>query len=355
MAQDIRLQEAVAHWAPRFILQGVDYNDFVRTTGRVQRWEEWLDAWRELGDMHFALGEEAERLGRFVTAGEAYVRAAVAYHFGKFLWWVDPEKRWEIADRSVAAMYKAHRLLDPTAERIEVPFEGTVLVGNLRRPPGVDRPPLVILIPGLDSSKEEFFHWENTFLARGLATFSMEGPGQGEVARHLFIRPDYEAAVAAFEEVFLSRPDIDSNRIGAVGVSLGGYYVLRAAAFVPWLRAAVALGGPYDFGACWPQLPHLTREMFTRSSGAHSEAEAIARARQLSLSGLLHRVRQPVLVVFGRQDRLIPYQQAEQVAAELPNGELVMYPKGNHTCANVPYKSRPLIADWLAERLRYVG
>ncbi len=355
MSEDIRLQEAVAHWAPRFILQGVDYNDFVRTTSQVVRWEDWLPAWRALGDMHRRLGEEAEDRGRRRTAGEAYVRAAVAYHFAKFLWWVDPVQRWEVADLSVQTLYRGHRLLDPTAERVEVPFEGTYLVGNLRRPPGVERPPLVILIPGLDSTKEEFFHWENTFLVRGLATFSMEGPGQGEVARHLPIRPDYEVAVAAFEAVLRTRTDIDPDRIAAVGVSLGGYYVLRAAAFLPWLKAVVALGGPYDFGACWPQLPHLTREQFTRCTASKDESEAAAKAAQLTLAGVLHRVRQPALVVFGRQDRLIPYRQAEQVAAELPNRELIMYPEGNHTCANIPYKSRPLIADWIAERLRDVG
>ena len=56
------------------------------------------------------------------------------------------------------------------------------MVGNLRRPPGLDRPPLVLLIAGLDSTKEEFFAVENIFLARGLATFSLDGPGQGETA-----------------------------------------------------------------------------------------------------------------------------------------------------------------------------
>jgi hypothetical protein len=28
-----------------------------------------------------------------------------------------------------------------------------------------------------------------------------------------------------------------------------------------------------------------------------------------------------------------------------------MYPDGNHVCNNIPYKYRPLMADWLHERL----
>ena len=53
------------------------------------------------------------------------------------------------------------------------------MYGNLRRPAGADRPPLVLLIAGLDSTKEEFFAAENVFLARGMATFSLDGPGPG--------------------------------------------------------------------------------------------------------------------------------------------------------------------------------
>ena len=82
------------------------------------------------------------------------------------------------AARAVAAMGQAHRLLDPTAERVEVAFGGAAMVGNLRRPPGVDRPPLVLLIAGLDSTKEEFFAVENIFLARGMATFSSTARGR---------------------------------------------------------------------------------------------------------------------------------------------------------------------------------
>ena len=35
---DARVQAAVDHWAPRFVQAGVDYNDFVATTARVESW-----------------------------------------------------------------------------------------------------------------------------------------------------------------------------------------------------------------------------------------------------------------------------------------------------------------------------
>lgn len=352
---DSRVAAAVANWAPRFVAQGVDYSDFLRTTSRIKVWADWLGEWCATADLHADLAREAESRGRILSAGEAYVRAALCYHFAKFVWLVDLEKHRAATDMAVASLYAAHRLLDPAAERVEIPFEGATLVGNLRRPSGAPRPPLVLLIPGLDSTKEEFFYWEAVFLARGMATFSLDGPGQGESGYSTYIRHDYEVAVTAALDVLAGRDDIDSSRMGAAGVSLGGYYAPRAAAFEPRLKAVAAIAGPYNFGETWPDLPALTREAFSHHSGSQTDEEARANALRLDLSGVLPRLSQPLLVVFGKLDRLIPWQHAERVAAEAPNAELVIYPEGNHVCNNIPYKYRPLVADWMKERLAHVG
>ena len=348
---DARVQAAIDHWAPRFTTQGVDYNDFASTTAGIDTWDQWLDAWVATGDKHTGLAQEAEAKGRGLTAGEAYLRAALCYHFAKFVWMVDMQKYRSAADKAVTSMYKAHRYLDPSAERIEVSSDGLTVVGNLRRPQGSTRPPLVFLLPGLDSTKEEFFHWENVFLKRGLATFSLDGPGQGETGYTTHIRPDYEVAVAAVLDALESRDDLDLRNVGTTGVSMGGYYAPRVGAFEPRVKAVAAIGGPYSFGEIWDQLTPLTRETFQHHSGASDDASAHANADKLTLDGVLPRLKQPLLVVFGKLDRLIPYTQAERVAAEAPNGELVMYPEGNHVCNNIPYKYRPLVGDWMKETL----
>ena len=83
---DARVQAAITNWAPRFTSQGVDYNDFVRTTRDLETWDQWLDAWSTTGDMHAELAQEAEARDRLLSAGEAWVRAALCYHFAKFVW-----------------------------------------------------------------------------------------------------------------------------------------------------------------------------------------------------------------------------------------------------------------------------
>jgi dipeptidyl aminopeptidase/acylaminoacyl peptidase len=343
---DARVQAAVEHWGPRFIQAGVDTNDFARTTARVERWEDWLGAWCSTASEHEALAREAEAAGRTVTAGEAWLRAAVCFHFGKFVWVVDEVRSRAAADRAVAALREAHRLLDPGAERIEAPLDGAAVIANLRRPRGASRPPLVLLVPGLDSTKEEFFLLENLFHARGMATLSLDGPGQGECA--LPLRPDYEVAVAATLDAVAGG---DFGPVGALGVSLGGYYAPRAAAFEPRIRAVAGISGAFCFGELWDTLPELTRETFVYKSRAADDEDGRRRALELDLSGVLERLEAPALFVTGKLDRLIPWEQTRRQAEAAPRGEFVLFEDGNHVCANVPYKSRPLVADWLREQL----
>jgi dienelactone hydrolase len=348
---DARVQAAVDHWAPRFVQAGVDYNDFVATTAGVERWEEWHAAWCRNGDMHAVLAEEAAAAGHRRSAGEAWARATLGYHFAKFVWMVDRALSRAAADRAVAAMAKTYEYLDPDAERIEVPLDGGRVVGNLRRPQRTAKPPLVLLVPGLDSTKEEFFRLENVFLDRGMATLSMDGPGQGECGYELPIRPDYDVAVAAVLDALEGRADVDLDRVGLLGVSLGGYYAPRVLAFEPRVKAGVGLSGPYRFSDIWDDVPPQTRETFVAKSFANGEEQGRAKAGELDLSGVAERIQQPYLAITGKLDRLIPWEQTERAAREAPNGTFLLHEDGNHGCANVPYKTRPVAADWLREQL----
>ncbi|MGB9185973.1 MAG: alpha/beta fold hydrolase [Solirubrobacteraceae bacterium] len=349
---DARIQAAITHWAGRFIANGVDYNDFVRTTGAISSWEEWLDAWTGTAETHVELAERALERGYHRSAGEAYLRAAVSFHFSKFVWVLDAERNRRNTRAAMRALYAAHQLLDPTAERIEAPLDGNQVVANLRRPSDPRPAPLVILIPGLDSTKEEFYRWECEFLHRGMATLSLDGPGQGEVGFAMDIRPDYEVAVSAILDAVADRPDLELSRVGAVGVSLGGYYVVRAAAYEPRLTAIAGVSGPFQFGANWEAIPELTRETIAHHTGARDEADARRRAGELNLEGVAEQVRQPCLVVTGERDRVIAWQETKQIADAVPGSEWVLYEDGTHVCNNIPFKYRPLVSDWIREQLQ---
>ena len=53
----------------------------------------------------------------------------------------------------------------------------------------------------------------------------------------------------------------------------------------------------------------------------------------------------------GKLDRLIPWEATERAANAAPQGEFVLLEQGNHVCANLSYVYRPLVADWLRDRL----
>ena len=349
---DERVQLAMRNWAPRFVVRGVDYGDVLRLTDAIEAWEDWLPRWKELAMEWEALAVEWGSAGRTASAGSAWQRAALGFHFARFLSVEDEQAYLEASERAVAAHRKASRLLDPTAERIEATLGPARMAGVLRRPARVGRPPLVMLLPGLDSTKEEFWEWSGVFLARGLATLAIDGPGQGEGGYgEGRMRPDYEAAVTAFLDALQGRDDLDLDQVGLAGVSLGGYYAPRAAAYEHRVRAVVAIGGSYDVAECWHRLPPMSRAKVRYHLGRLTESEAVERLRAFNLREAAPALEQPLLIVFGRRDPLIPYQQAERLAAEAPHAQLVMFETGNHCCTNLFWRHTALEADWLAERV----
>jgi dipeptidyl aminopeptidase/acylaminoacyl peptidase len=354
---DERVASAIAHWAPRFTMNGVTVSDFERITREVQRWEEWCAAWCRVAEEHEILGRTALAQGRTRSAGEHLSRAAVYFHFAKFVFVDDLEQMRAAHMRAVACLDDALPYLAPPGRRVEVPFEGHHLVGVLRVPLGDGPHPTVVMVPGLDSTKEELRSTEETFLSRGMATFSVDGPGQGESEYDVPIRGDWSSVAEALLECLAGIDDVDVSRVAVWGVSLGGYYAPRvAAALGDRVRACVALAGPFDWASCWDGLPPLTRETFRVRSGAADEAEARRLASTLSLEGEAEKITASLLIVFGRKDRLIPWENAERLRASTGGPvELLMLEDGNHGCANVAPWHRPYTADWLAQQLDAPG
>jgi 2,6-dihydroxypseudooxynicotine hydrolase len=353
VTRDPRVEAALDHWAPRFVIQGVPLTDFQEVTDGIAQWEQWCAAWSQRAAVHRELGEQAEAQSHLLTAGEHFTRAGLCYHFAKFLFVNDLDQMRAAHQAAVACRTAALPYLRPPGQRVEIPFEGTVLPGNLRLPAGViGAPPLLLMAPGLDSAKEEMHSVESLFLDRGVATLAFDGPGQGEAEYDLPIRGDYEVPVSAIVDWAEQRDDIDPGRIAIWGVSLGGYYAPRAAAFDSRLKACIALAGPYHWANEWDNLPGLTREAFRVRSRAADEDEARDNATALSLEGVAERITCPLLIIFGKQDRLIGYRAAERLAAEAGGPTtLWMIGDGNHGATNRAYRFRPQSADWLVETL----
>ena len=349
-SSDPRVATAISHWAPRFVSNGVLLADFEEVTAGIERWEDWCRAWCERAKVHKALGREALAQGYKLTAGEHLVRAAMYYHFAKFVFVHDKKQMRDAHLQSVECYKDALPLMRPTGERVAIPFEGKTLYGILRHPlQRFTRSPVLIMAPGLDSTKEELHAYAEPFLARGIAILAIDGPGQGEAEYEIPICGDYERAAHAVCDWIEKRADLDAAKIAMWGVSLGGYYAPRATAYEKRIKACIALSGPFEWDKIWDGLPELTRETFRVRSHASSEREAREKATALTMVDAAPRIKCPIFIVTGRQDRLVPASHAESLARSVAGPvELMIVEDGGHNANNRPYRYRSRTADWLA-------
>ncbi|HEX9672142.1 MAG TPA: alpha/beta fold hydrolase [Burkholderiales bacterium] len=349
---DARVQSAIAHWAPRFVSNGVPLTDFEEVTAGVERWEDWCRAWCARAAVHEELGRRSLADGYRLSAGEHLTRAAVCYHFSKFVFVIDYEQMKAAHRKAVECRNLALPLLDPPGERVAIPYEGKQLYGNLRKPRGVAKPPVLVMCMGLDSTKEEMDVNEGVFLARGIATLTFDGPGQGEGEYDFAIRGDYEVAINAVLDYVGSRGDLDATRTGLWGVSLGGYYAPRAAAFEKRVKACIVLSGPFEWVEYFDKLPELTRNTFQVRSRSRTPGEARSRAATLTLKSVAKNITCPLFIVAGKQDGIVPWEEGERLAAAA-SGPVVrcFLEDGNHVANNRVYRYRSQSADWMARQL----
>lgn len=353
MSDDARVKSAIAHWAPRFIANGVALADFQEVTASIDVWDDWCKAWCDRAALHEEMGREALAGKKFLTAGEHLQRAAVYYHFAKFMFVNDVPQMKAAHMKAVQCKQDSLPYLTPPGERVEIPFEGKKLYGILRKPPGIAKPKVMVMACGLDSAKEETEAYERPFLQRGVAILCFDGPGQGEAEYDMAIRGDYEAPVKAVIDYIHTRSDLDwADGVGMWGVSFGGYYAPRAAAFEKRIKAAVVLAGPYDVLDGWDSMPELTREAFRVRSHCKTVEEAKKHAATLSLKGVAEKITCPLIIVTGKLDRVIRWQDAERLAREAKGPvKLMIIEDGNHVANNRGYKWRLQTADWMAEQL----
>ena len=79
---DPTVDHVLKTWAPRMIVQGIDYNDLMTTGERIGTWDDWCREWCATAAGHEEFARKAEAEGNRESATEAYLMASMAYHFG---------------------------------------------------------------------------------------------------------------------------------------------------------------------------------------------------------------------------------------------------------------------------------
>ena len=324
----------------------------------------FFETWCALGDSLSALAAEDAAAGARRSAGLKYARASVYYQTAERM----QSRSYAPRKAAYASALKCFALFlelsGESGERVEIPFGDTTLPGILVRPEIAGPVPCVLFFNGLDSTKEQIFGTGTAqeLARRGIATLMVDTPGAGEALRlrNLHAVPETESWAAACIDYLETRRDIDSDCVGLIAWSLGGYYGPRATAFESRIRFGVAWGSNYDWGAVQKArlkaegdrpVPHYW-EHVQWVWGCDSLDEFLELAPRVTLRGIVDRIRVPFLVVHGEHDRQIPVAYAHQLYDELVNSparELKIFTDREGGVEHCSIDDVPVVRDYICD------
>ncbi|MFG1707704.1 alpha/beta hydrolase [Nonomuraea sp. M3C6] len=134
--------------------------------------------------------------------------------------------------------------------RVEFVVDGLTLAGDLRVPSGAGPwPGLVFTGPFTGVRDQVTGLYAERLAERGYATLAFDHRNWGESGGEPRFEEDPQGKLRdlrAAVSFLRSRSEVDSERIGAVGVCLGGGYALKFAAFDPRVRIFAGIAGAYN-------------------------------------------------------------------------------------------------------------
>ncbi|MGW0710040.1 alpha/beta hydrolase family protein [Streptomyces sp. NPDC002643] len=332
--------------------------------------EDFLAAWTAVADNLVELAELDEAAGRHFSAAAKYHRAGSYLILAERMQAPGSPGRLAVYQRAVGLHHRAIKLGGEDIEIVEIPYGDSTLPAYYMPARTADGSPApcVIQCNGLDSFKESmlFSGFPQAMARRGVATLMVDQPGTGGALRLNGLTATVRAEdwAAACVDHLQTRQDVDADRIGIVGWSLGGYYAPRAAAFEKRLKLCVAWGANHDWGEMQRRrleregerpVPHYWDHVMW-VWGHEDLSEFMKAVEEVTLDGVVEKITVPFLITHGVNDRQIPVEYAHrsyEQAVNSPKRELKIYTEREggveHVHLDGPHNATDFIADWVAE------
>lgn len=338
--------------------------------------EAFFNAWCAQADRLVDMAQVDLATGRPLSAAAKYGRASTYYLTAERMQHRSFVPRAQ-AYRNMLNCFQHHvDLGGENCERIAIPFRGQKIVGLFVKGDtrGTGPAPCIVLCNGLDSTKEMIYGSgiQQALAARGVASIAVDQPGSGEALRlhGMTAMVESEVWAGAVLDYLETRIDVQPHAIGVCGWSLGGYFAPRAAAMDDRFKLCVAWGANYDWGEVQKMrlqregdhpVPHYWDHV-QWVWGTPSIDAFMAQAERVTLRSVIDRIRVPILVVHGENDRQIPATYAEIQYREARNSskrEIRIFTDNEggveHCSVDNMAVVRDYISDWIAGTFGELG
>ena len=320
------------------------------------------------------MGQAARRLERLAqaeadaghreTAMELYYQATLNYHDAQHVIFQNNDEKRFLHGGLMRCYGKMRELAPSRIEHVDVPWNGTVVSGNLHLAPGAGRKPLVFYVPGCDQTKEAWPHpYYNQALQRGMHAFSFDGPGQGESnLRGIRLTADnYEEAASKVIDHLLERPEIDPGKIGVYALSFGSHWGMRIAAKEHRIRAAAAPWASYvdKYYLMTEESPRY-KQLFAYLTQSANEEELDRVVASMTMEGLMEKIECPTLLMAGEYDPRAPIEEVLHLFDQMKAPAELWLMADQHHNSSVTGGSRSAVweadvhacvCDWLRDRI----
>ncbi|MET0584763.1 MAG: prolyl oligopeptidase family serine peptidase [Candidatus Binatia bacterium] len=318
--------------------------------------ESWHKEWTEVAQKNEELAATFEQDNRKQTAHEFYLRAADFYRRA-VVYMAESDPRMLPTYKKLEENFnKAWSTATPPFERVEISYESHKLPAHFwpGRGKSGSKLPVVynyggadgILLRGEDGGAGQY-------VRRGMSFIDVDGPGHGGTLRHhkLYAPPDSERVAKAVIDYLGTRADVDAERIGLHGSSMGGYSGPRCATVEKRIKAVAVWSGAYnlvdDIFDYYPPIQERLRWLM----GAKDLKDAREKIKEFTLIGTANRIECPLLVGYSIDDRVMDPRGALKLYENAVNSpDRSMVDGVGH--GQKKFERRTYIADWFMKQLK---